>query len=170
METCSTARAISSPARPDIFQINRFAIAALPQRLAGKIDIHVPPPGRKRRPAAARPASWFSPADGYALRSYGYRKAPPRRSDRPFDRLFNRFRQRTGVTDTGGTAISHQIEAELVEVRRQAGMSQIIRHHFRAWRREAFTHGCGCRPRSTAFSPADRRPSARWGWRYWYRK
>lgn len=55
-----------------------------------------------------------------------------------FDRFFDRFRQWTGVTDTGGATISHQIEAELVEVRRQAGMGQIIRHHFRAWGQGSF--------------------------------
>ncbi len=90
------------------------------------------PPAHRRPPTAARPASWFSPADEYALRSYGYRRALPRRSDRLL--IASSIGSGNGPELPTGGATIHQIEAELVEVRRQAGMGQIIRHHFRAGR------------------------------------
>ncbi len=94
VETCSTARGNLLPLGR--YLSDRPARHSCPsQRLVGG-RYSCSPPAQRRPPTAARPASWFSPADEYALRSYGYRRALPDGQIAFFDRFFDRFRQWTG--------------------------------------------------------------------------
>src|SRR5262245_54041842 len=49
------------------------------------------------------------------------------------DLLFDFWVERAGVSNTGRTSISDNIEAELIEIRLQSGLRQIIGNDARAW-------------------------------------
>ncbi len=67
-------------------------------------------------------------------------------------------RQRSGITDAGGAAERHQVEAELVEVGLQAGFAQILGDHLRAGRKRGLDPGLGGEPFGHGF--ARQEPSA----------
>src|SRR2546426_7758396 len=61
-------------------------------------------------------------------------RRPPRSTLFPYTTLF-----RSRVADAGGAAVAHEVEPELLEIRREAGLLEIVRDHLRAGR-EAGLH------------------------------
>ena len=62
------------------------------------------------------------------------------------DRVFDCGRQGAGVADARRAAVTHEVEAELVEIHLQAGPVQIIAHHARAGRERRLDDGIHAEP------------------------
>ena len=57
------------------------------------------------------------------------------------DRFFDRSRERAGVSDTRRAAVADRLETELIKVRRQTGLFQIVRDDARTGRERGFDEG-----------------------------
>ena len=66
--------------------------------------------------------------------------------------------QRAGVADAGGAAVADEVEAELVEVRRQAGPLVVVGDDLRAGRQRGLDPRLAVRPFSTAFLASSAAP------------
>ena len=127
--------------RPDILQENVPALRILPQRLGLQINLHIARQRvgdhqRRRR----QPVGFHQRMDtAFEVAVAGEHGADGQIA--LFNRGFNLVGQRPGVTDTGGAAVAHQVEAELVEIRRQLRDRQIVGNHFGTRRQRGFHPG-----------------------------
>ena len=139
------------PARPDIFQVDRIAFAIVAQRIGGEVDIHITRQRigydqRRRR----QPVRFHQRMDTtFKVTVTG--EHGPDGQIAFFNRLLDRIRQRTGVTNTGGTAVADQVKAQLVEIRRQARLREIIRYHFGSRGQRGFDPRLTLQPQGDGF-------------------
>src|SRR5207302_6693280 len=112
--------------RPDVFQIHRLAELVLAERLAG--EIFGDPSGdrvrhdeRRRREIVGTHILLDAPLEVAVAAQYGA-------DDKTLlaDHRRDFVRQRSAVADAGRAAVADQIEAELIEILRQAGRLQVF--------------------------------------------
>ena len=114
--------------RPDLGEVDRVAVAVLAQRLGGEVDVDPPGQGvgdhQRRRGEVARPDLGVdAPLEVAVAREH-------RRRDQAvlLDGVGDRLGQRARVADAGGAAVAHQVEAQPVEVLREAGAVEVAGH------------------------------------------
>ncbi|MNF74443.1 hypothetical protein D3C84_564740 [compost metagenome] len=143
-------------ARPDVPQIHRLAVAAGAQWLAGQVDARGAGQGeghhqrRRGQPVGLdlrMHASLEVAVAGLDLRMHTALEVAVAGQHRADDQIVGAHavgdgrRQRAGVADAGGAAVADQVEAELVEVGRQAGLGQVVGDHLGAWRQRRLDPG-----------------------------
>ena len=112
--------------RPDVLQEHRLALAVVAQRLGGEIDVDRPGERighhQRRRGEVVGAHVRVHPALEVAV------AGEHRHRDEvvPAHRFGDRIRQRPGVADAGGAAVTDEIEAELVELLLEAGRLQVF--------------------------------------------
>ena len=136
---CCTTSATSAGDGPDVGEEDRLALGVGAERLGVQVDVHragqrVGDDERRGRevvhlhvrvdPALEVPVAGQHGDDGEVV---------------VVDRLADRRRQRPGVADAGGAAVADEVEAELVQVRDQAGPLVVVHDDLRAGR-EAGLH------------------------------
>ena len=115
------------PARARCREEDVLAVRAVADRLGQRGRCPSARRARTRRRAAARRGSSPSPPGGCAPRSSGCRRGRRRRRGRPRRRASrDRLGQRAGVPDAGRAAVADGVEAELLEVRRQARLLVVL--------------------------------------------
>ena len=133
-------------AGPDVLQIDRLAIVVAAQRVLVQIDPHGTGQGvghhQRRR---------CQPVGAHALVYPAFEVAVTREHRRHHqiafgDTAVDLFRQWAGVTDTGGTAVAHQVESQLVQRVLEAGFAQVVGDHLGARRQRGFHPGLADQP------------------------
>ena len=114
---------------PEVAQEGFFSCFIFPERFARKIQIHAPGQGKghdeRRRHEKIRLDVLVHPRFEVAVSGQnggGHEIVVA-------DGLLNFRMERAGVSDAGGATVADNIEAELIEVRLQAGLVQVIRNH-----------------------------------------
>ena len=116
----------SGGGRPDVLQEDVVAVGVLAQRVVEQVDVHragqrVGDDQRRRREVVHLHVG-VDPALEVAV-------AGQHRDDREVvvvDGLADLGDERAGVADAGGAAVADEVEAELVEVRREAGALVVV--------------------------------------------
>ena len=126
---------------PDIPQKHRIAIPIQPYRLRSQIQIHPPRQrishNQRRRRQIIRLHMRMHATFKIAIATQH------RRSDQILlvNRGNHRIGQRPAISDTRRTAITHRVKTQLLQIRRQTRLIEIIRHHART-RRQTRLHMC----------------------------
>ncbi len=113
-------------ARPDVLEIDRLAVLARAQRLG--LEVEVDPAGQgvghhqRRRGQVVGPHVGVDPAFEVAVAG----KHRRRHQVALVDRLRDRLGQRAAVADAGRAAVAHEVETELVQIRREPGLAQVF--------------------------------------------
>src|SRR5690606_7891137 len=117
---------------PDVAQVDRITILVFAKRLRGQVNLH-------RSCKRIGNDEWRG---GEIVRlnirrdaAFEVSVARKHRSSDQFlvvDRLGDRSRKRSGVTDTGGAAEADQVEPELIELRLQARLLEVFSNHLGA--------------------------------------
>ena len=133
-------------ARPDVLEKHRTVIGVQPQRLLAQVDTRIAGQRvghhqrRRRQPV------------GLDLRMHAAFKVTVTREHRRYgkvvlaDHLRYFIGQRPGVADTGGAAVTHQVEAQLVQAVGQASLFQIIGYHLGTRCQRGFNPGLAHQP------------------------
>jgi hypothetical protein len=137
--------------RPEVAQVNIFAVAVLSERFAGEIDVNAA--GQREGDDERRTHEKIS-LD--ALMDAGFEVAIAGKNGGGHevfadDNIFEAWIERAGIADAGGAAIADGLEAELVEIFLQPGVGQIFGDDTRTGASEVLTVGRMLRPISTAF-------------------
>ena len=126
---------------PDLLKLHGLAILGGAEGFGGEIDID--PTGDSE----GHDQRWGHEEVGFdALVHARFEVAVARKDGGRHDiqlgqRVFHRTRQGTGVADAGGAAVAHDVEAEPVQIRLQAGLVEVIADDTRAWGEGGFHHG-----------------------------
>ena len=123
-------------ARPDLVQVNRIAVAIRADRLGRQVKVYRA--GQRIGHHQRRRGQVVGPHRGVDAPLEVAVAAQHRRGDQVFflDGLRDHLWHRAAVADAGGAAIAHGVKAQGFQVRRQAGLGQVIGDDARA-RRQA---------------------------------
>jgi hypothetical protein len=126
---------------PDVLQVDRLAMRIGPERIHGQVAQHRSDQrvgdaqGRRRQVARLHLAVNAALEIPVARQHGGHGQILAR------DHLGNLFGQRAGIADAGGAAITHQIETQLLEVRREARLVEVLGDDARARRQRGLHPG-----------------------------
>ena len=128
------------------FKIDRLALAIGAERLVLQVDVHRAGQGvgddQRRRGQVVGPHLGVDPALEVAV------AGEDGDGDQVvfLDRLGDRGRQRARVADAGRAAVADQVEAELVEVRVEPGVLEVVGDDLRAGSQAGLDPGLGLEP------------------------
>src|SRR5690606_35930186 len=128
-------------AGPDIAQVDRLAVAAGAQRLAGQVDVD------RASQGVGDDQWWRGQEAGVHLRvdaTLEVAVAAEHRGDDQFmlvDRLADFRDERAAVADAGRAAVADGVEAQFLQVRRQASILVVVGHGARAGRQAGLDRG-----------------------------
>ena len=128
----STVRATSSATGPDVLEVDVRAVLVLPERLVEQVDVHRP---RQRVGHAQRRRGEVVHLHVGVDAALEVAVAAQHRHDREVlgvDGVGDLLRQRAGVADARRAAVADEVEAELLEVRRQARALEVLGDDLRA--------------------------------------
>ena len=125
-------------ARPEVVQVDGFAVVTGPDRLSRQIDVH--PSGQRVRDDQRRRREIIG-ADLRVDASFEVAIAGEHGGNDHVligDALGNVGRQRSRISDAGRASVTDQLESELIEIRLQAGGGEIVGNDLRAGRKRRF--------------------------------
>src|SRR5580693_1984408 len=123
---------------PDVGEVDRVAVPALADGLGAEVDVDA---SGEREGYDQRRRHQIIGADFRVDAAFEVAIAGEHGSDHQIffiDRFRDFFRQRAGVADAGGASVTHDVEFQLLEIRCQAGVLEIITDYFRARRQRCF--------------------------------
>src|SRR5690606_32579721 len=114
---------------PDVAQVDRLAVGTGTQRFGGQVDVHGA--GQRVRHHQRRGGEVVHLHVGLdaALEVAVAGQHRDHGQVVVVDGLRDLLRQRAGVADAGGAAVADQVEAELLQVRGEAGPVVVVHHH-----------------------------------------
>ena len=154
--------------RPDVFEEDVVAVLVGAERLGLEVEVHGPGQRvgdhqRRRRQVVHLHVGVDAALEVPVTRQHrGHRKVVV------VDGLRDLLGQRAGVADAGGAAVADQVEAELLQIRPQAGLVVVVVDHLRARRHRGLHPRLGGQPLFDGVAGQQRRARASpRGWRCW---